>query len=246
MVYKRLERILIQLDAVDSTNIYAAELIKSSFVSNGTTILTNHQHNGKGQRSAVWTTEPEKNLTFSVIIFPSIKTKDLFYINIIASLAVQKTLSDLGLEAKIKWPNDILIGKKKICGILVENVLAGEKINSSVIGIGLNVNQSAFGDLVNATSIYLEKGQEFELMAVFTQFYSYLDFYYDLLEQSNLKILKDRYYDSFYLLNERAKFLVGDKEIEALVKGIDENGRFLLEENGQLRSFDVKEVAFRL
>ena len=124
MVYKRLQRLLIQLDAVDSTNDFAIDMMKSKVVSSGTIVLTNDQQKGRGQRSNTWTAEPGKNLTFSLILCEAIPVKCSFYLNIAASLAVRKVLSDLQIDAKIKWPNDILVNGKKICGILIENQIS--------------------------------------------------------------------------------------------------------------------------
>lgn len=244
MVYKRLERILIQLDTVDSTNDYAADLIKSSFVENGTTVLTDHQRLGRGQRSALWTAEPGKNLTCSTIIFPEIDASRAFYLNIIAALAVRKTLSDLGIDAKIKWPNDVLIGQKKICGILVENVISGNKVNSSIIGVGLNINQKSFHESFKATSLLLEKNQEFDISDIFNQYFGYLDFYLNLLCESNFALLKKHYYEHFYRLGTISNFESDGITFKAEVLGIIDSGLLLLKVDGIEESFDIKEVKY--
>lgn len=244
MVYKRLERFLIQLEAVDSTNDYAADLIKSSFVKNGATIIADHQLKGRGQRSALWTAEAGKNLTSSTIIFPDIEAGKAFYLNIIAALAVRKTLSDLGVEAKIKWPNDILVDSKKICGILVENVISGSKINSAVIGIGLNINQLQFHEGINATSLALLKKQDFEILDIFDQFFGYLDFYLNLLCDSHFDLLKKHYYEHFYLINEVASFESEGEQFNAEVLGITEQGLLLLNRQEGKKAYDIKEVTF--
>lgn len=244
MVYKRLERFLIQLDKVDSTNDYAADLIKSSFVKNGTTVLTDHQLKGRGQRSALWTAEPKKNLTCSTIIFPNIPAAKAFYLNIIAALAVRKTLSDLGLEAKIKWPNDILVDSKKICGILVENVISGANINSSIIGIGLNVNQEIFSDQFKATSLKLESGNEMELKDIFDQYFGYLDFYLNLLCDSHFNLLLNQYYEHFYRHLENSAFEIDGAITQGKIIGITESGLLQVEIAGTKKAFDIKELKY--
>ena len=245
MAYKRLERFLIQLDSIDSTNSYANGLLKGTKVVNGTAVLTHHQHNGRGQRSNTWTTEPGKNLTCSVILLSNVPVKYSFYLNIVVSLAVRKALSDLGLDVEIKWPNDILIGRKKVCGILIENQISGTRINSSVVGIGLNVNQENFDDLPRATSLRNELGYHVEVMDVFEQVYNYLDFYYNLLLESNFELLLRHYYNHLFLLNKSADFEDQKGGFNGTIAGIDENGRLLIQRDGKVMAYDLKEISYR-
>ncbi|MCB9223006.1 MAG: biotin--[acetyl-CoA-carboxylase] ligase [Crocinitomicaceae bacterium] len=244
MVFKRLERNLIQLDSVDSTNDHAAHLVRSSSVSSGTIVIAREQYSGRGQRSNVWTTEAGKNLTCSIILFPTISAKHSFYLNIIVSLAVRKTLEDLKIQAKIKWPNDILVNGKKIAGILVDNQLQGDKIAVSIAGLGLNVNQKHFEGLTEATSVINELSREIELMDVFDQFYSYLDFYYNLLLESNFELLKKHYYNHLYLINEEHDFEDSNGQFTGKIIGIDENGFLQIQTESGKRSFDIKEVKY--
>lgn len=247
MVYKRLERNLIQLDAVDSTNDYAAALLKSTKVSSGTSILTNQQQKGRGQRSNMWTSQAGKNLTFSTIFFSGLDARQSFYLNIAVSLAVRKVLEDLKIEAKIKWPNDILVKGKKICGILIENQISGEKINSSILGIGLNVNQMEFGDITNATSVYLQLAEEIELIDIFDQVYGYLDFYLDLVQDSNFKLLKKHYYQHLFQINQLCEYQDSGGIFSGTIFGINEDGLLLLQKegSGMKNEYDLKELTYR-
>lgn len=244
MVYKRLERILIQLESVDSTNDHAAQLLKSSSVSSGTVVIAREQFAGRGQRTNVWTTQAGKNLTCSVILFPAIPAKHSFYLNVVVSLAVRKLLEDLGLEAQIKWPNDILVGGKKIAGILIDNQIQGTKISSSIAGLGLNVNQESFENVPNATSIFIERGEDIDVMDVFDQFYAYLDFYYNLLLESNVDLLKKHYYNYLYLKDVSSRFSDKNGDFEGVIRGVDENGFLLIESGSEKRSYDIKEVTY--
>ena len=242
MVYKRLERNLIQLAIVDSTNDYAANLIKTSEVPSGTTIVTSNQQKGRGQRSAMWTTEANKNLTFSLIFFSDQKIQKAFYLNIVASLAVFKTLSDLKIDSKIKWPNDILVRGKKICGILIDNTFSGNTIQSSIIGIGLNVNQEDFGELKEATSICNEIGQEVEIMDIYEQLFGYLDFYLNLLMESNYKVLLQRYYEHLLGLNREGEFESNGVKFKGTITGISEIGLLKIQTQEGTKEFDLKEI----
>ena len=244
MVYKRLERFLIQLDNVDSTNAYAINLLRTGSVVNGTVVLAHHQHNGRGQRSNTWTTEPGKNLTCSIILLPDLPAKDSFYLNVVTALAIRKSLEDLGLNAKIKWPNDILIGEKKVCGILIENQISGDKISNSVVGIGLNVNQDNFTHLPQGTSIKRALNNAVEIQDVFDQVYGYLDFYYNLLCESNFELLLKHYYQHLYLLGIPSRFKDELGEFEGVILGIDDFGRLLVQRGSEKKSYQIKEIAY--
>ena len=159
---------IIWLESADSTNEECRRHI--SDIDNLSVVAALSQTSGKGQRCNRWISSPGENLTFSVVLkFPSgdgmrAKSSDLepmhaydqFVLSEIASLAVVDLLAEHGIEAEIKWPNDIYVAAKKICGILIENSLRGEWIQYSIIGIGLNVNQRNFDvTLPNPTSMAL-------------------------------------------------------------------------------------------
>jgi len=237
------------LSEIDSTNSFLIDLSKEKILPNGSIVVTDHQTNGKGQRGSEWESEKGKNLTFSFILYPHLQANRSFFLNIISSLAVNKVLTDLKLNAKIKWPNDILINNKKICGILIENIISGTKINQSVIGIGFNINQSKFKDNINATSLKLE-GFQLDKEDVIRQLYQYLDFYFDLLLQSNFDLLLNLYYKQMFKFNLLGDFIDTKNKIffTAKVLGIDDLGRLKLklQNNQKVKVFDLKEVKFIL
>lgn len=247
MNYKRFHLNLIHLNTVDSTNNFTANLIKTSKVVNGTTILTKRQINGRGQHGNLWQSADDKNLICSTVIYPEIKAKEAFYLNIICSLAVQKTLEDLKIPALIKWPNDILVNDKKIAGILIENQVLGQKISSSIFGLGLNVNQVNFMQEINATSIINEIGHELLIEDLFNQYFAYLDFYLDHLMNFNFDLLKKRYYSKLYGYEKSLFFEIGNQKIKAIILGIADSGKLILEmENKEKYSFDMQEIKFIL
>lgn len=233
----------IKLDVVGSTNSYLQELNKHIKQGCGTMVSANYQSNGRGQKGNVWEVLPGENLTVSVVVYPKISPKYAFYLNVITSLAVQKTLSDLNIESKIKWPNDILVEQKKIGGILIENQISGANISQSVIGIGLNVNQVKFEGL-NATSIKRE-GVHAEIEDILSQIYQYLDFYYNLLVESNFKLLLKHYYSNLFLYQQTGVFEDLNGRFNAKVNGVTEIGLLnLLLEDGTRQTYDLKEVKF--
>lgn len=244
MVYKRLERILIQLDVVDSTNDYAANLLKSGKVHSGTTILAKEQLKGRGQRASSWTSEPGKNLMFSIIFSEKLIANKSFYLNMAVSLAVRKTLADLGIASKIKWPNDILVDGKKIAGILIENQLQGNTVMSSILGVGLNVNQTKYNSEFNATSVQLELMREIELMDLFEQLFAYLDFYLNLLLESNFQILEKHYLEFLYQKNEMCRYEDATGRFQGKIIGINSLGFLQIEVSGEIRTYDIKELSY--
>ena len=155
---------IIWLESADSTNEECRRRI--SDIDNLSVLAALSQTSGKGQKGNVWLSEPGKNLTFSIVLkFPATDIKselepmlayDQFVLSEITSLSIVDLLAEHGIEAKIKWPNDIYVGDRKICGMLIENSLRGEWIQHSIIGIGLNVNQRNFDvTLPNPTSMVL-------------------------------------------------------------------------------------------
>ena len=147
----------ITLHSVDSTNNYAANLIKTSFVPEGTVIMAQNQNYGRGQRENKWISEPGKNLLCSYIFSPiDLNASSSFYLSMISALAAKETIEHFCSDSRVqvKWPNDIMLNDKKVGGILIENSIVKKDIKFSVIGIGLNINQTEF-NYSNATSVCL-------------------------------------------------------------------------------------------
>ena len=140
---------IIKLSAIDSTNSFLKEMASGSVVENFTVVVTENQVKGRGQQGSTWESETGKNLIFSVFVaFNSLNISDKKYLNYAVSLAVFEVLQKENIpRIAIKWPNDILSAKLKICGILIENIVKSNKLQGSVIGFGLNVNQKYFRDL---------------------------------------------------------------------------------------------------
>src|SRR5688572_19765009 len=129
---------ILKLDAVDSTNTYATTLLKNQKPPEGLIIQAFHQTAGRGQMGTNWHSPAGESLTFSVILTPTfLKVDQQFYLNMAVSLGVYEYLTTKGVAGGlIKWPNDILVQRKKLAGILIENALQGNKIQHSIIGVG--------------------------------------------------------------------------------------------------------------
>ena len=136
---------IIRLDVVDSTNNYIANLIKQGSIDSGTVIMADEQFAGKGQRDAQWQSSAGENLTFSFFLDDvNLSVSRQFNLSQVVALSLYNFLNNLGLDATIKWPNDIYIKGRKIAGVLIENQLKGSLIKSAIVGVGLNVNQTEF------------------------------------------------------------------------------------------------------
>ncbi len=235
---------IIQLESVDSTNNYIANLLKQGNVTHGTVILADEQFEGKGQRGAVWQAEPGKNLTFSLFWQGvNLSVEEQFMITEFISLVLVEALGRFGIEGKIKWPNDIYVNDKKIAGILIENQLQGSQIISSIIGIGLNVNQKIFGDYP-ATSISLEKGSDESILHVLMNFLEVIN------DRSRNGVLiesdrHDEYVKKLYLEGELAEFeSTNNGCFKGRIKDVGKDGKLQIALDGGLREFDLKEIRF--
>ncbi|MBL7858717.1 MAG: biotin--[acetyl-CoA-carboxylase] ligase [Cyclobacteriaceae bacterium] len=237
---------LIFMPECHSTNDLALKLCQRGEVSEGTLVITQHQIAGKGQRGNAWETEPGMNLTFSLIVKPSfLNVSDQFYLSMITSLGVHDFLSrkSLPAEVRIKWPNDVMVNEKKICGILIENQLQGIQLQTSVLGIGLNINQQHFNH-PTATSLSQLDQCTHDLQTELENLLSCLEARYLQLRQANMELIKMDYLSSLYWRLEKHWFTSQGNDFEGTILGIDTAGRLQVEVEGNLQIFDLKEIAY--
>ncbi len=238
----------ILLDSVDSTNNYAAKLIRSGKAQHGTTILTKRQTAGRGQRDSVWQSDTDENLLMSVILFPKLLADDLFLLNMAVSLAVQHALTSFGVHSVIKWPNDLLCldplrRAKKIAGILIENQLKGAAVSSSIVGIGLNVNQASFVGL-SATSVRNETGVRNNPPELCEVILTALTGYLDDICSSRSALIHQTYLEHLYLFNTSYQFTVANSTFTGTIRGVDALGRIQIETAEGTKYFGNKEVQY--
>ena len=162
-----------------------------------------------------------------------------------ATLALVEVLKSCGVDACIKWPNDIYVGRQKIAGILIENQLTGTRISRSILGIGLNINQSNFGDL-NATSLYLKTEKFFDVKEVMLRFLHQFDLLWLTLMRGESQLLKSHYSSLLFGLNETLLFEDDLGEFQGTIKGVDELGRLNVSSVRGDRIYDLKEIRFKL
>jgi BirA family biotin operon repressor/biotin-[acetyl-CoA-carboxylase] ligase len=229
-----------------STNTLASELASKSILSEGTVVITSNQTAGRGQRGNTWETAAGMNLTFSILIKPTfLSVKNQFYLTIITSLAVIDFLQEQSLvELKIKWPNDILADKKKICGILIENSVQQETIHQSIVGIGLNINQKNF-TISTATSLSIIKDQTFELNEALNYLLANFEKRYLQLRSGKLSELESEYLENLFGFGKTQTFISNENEFEGIIEGVNENGELKVSNKGNVSSFKFKEIALR-
>jgi len=227
-----------EIETIDSTN-NALRKLDFNRIPNGYCILADFQDAGKGQRGKTWHSSAGQNLTFSFFLKnEGLAPNDQFKLLQAVSLALLKTVNKLtGLTAKIKWPNDIMIGPKKVAGVLIENFIQAGRINS-IVGIGLNVNQKDFPSFSPAaTSLYLSSGEFFNLKLVLSLFeHEFAKLYAKIT--TDFKQLEIDYRVNLYAQGhlhdfetQKGNFLVAE------VIGVDLLGRLILNVDGHPKAF---------
>ncbi len=238
---------IIKLDAIDSTNNYLKKIILNEGITDYTIVTAKFQTEGKGQLGTKWESEHSKNLICSVYKKNiNIKVQDQFVISALVSLALIKTLRKVNLSnIHIKWPNDIMSDNKKICGILIENIVKENYIKDAVIGIGLNVNQTIFNNLPNATSIKNLIGTSCSKDEILKDLVKNLEYYFNKLDKSSINSIFEKYEDALFRINKPSTFKNSKGEVfSGYIKGLSRLGKLsvMLEDN-LLKSYDLKEIS---
>ena len=241
-----LGRKIIQIECVDSTNNYVANLLAEGKIEHGTVILADEQTNGRGQRGSIWDSKAGENLIFSMFINTAIlSVKDQFFLTQIISVAVANLISKFGIETDIKWPNDIYIKGKKIGGILIENQIKGSFLNGSIVGIGLNINQIEFNNL-NATSLKLEKGEFIPIQSIVFSLINEINIGWNLIQTNQFEKINDLYLSKLWLLNKEADFTDQYGEFRGCIIGVTSNGLLQIQKENALVKYDLKEITFKI
>ncbi|WP_431159268.1 biotin--[acetyl-CoA-carboxylase] ligase [Winogradskyella poriferorum] len=237
---------VIKLDAIDSTNAYLKGLTLKSMPSDYTVVVAEKQTQGRGQRGTKWQSEVGKNLTISVFKkIEGLRVEQQFYISICVSLAIMDCLKKFQIpQLRIKWPNDILSANKKICGILIENIIKNNKLVGCIVGIGLNVNQRNFQQLPQASSLGSITGIVYDKEEILSEVLNQLEKYFKSIESFNLVALKANYESQLFRLSKPCTFKLSDDSLlSGIIKGIDETGQLRVwTEDDVIKTFDLKEL----
>lgn len=211
--------------------------------------MADYQTAGRGQQNTKWYSEPGKNITASVLLYPGfLHPQNQFDLNRAVSLALCETL-ELFLQVKthIKWPNDLFVKGRKLCGMLIENSIMGVQIRSSVIGFGINVNQENFASEAGSpVSMIQTGGKEYDLMVVLSAVCQSLEARYLQLRNNNTLHLRKEYDERLYRRNETHHYMAGGGRFEGAIRGTSKEGLLKMDTENGPRCFNFKEISYVL
>lgn len=239
---------VIKLNAIDSTSSFLKELAKNSIIENYTVVTANEQTKGRGQQANTWVAEPHKNLIMSMFVTDlGLDINQQKYLNFAVSLAVfdlllPKKIKDLS----IKWPNDIMSANKKICGILIENTIQKQTFQSTIIGIGLNVNQIDFPDfLKKASSLKTLTNKDYNIKKLLEELIYHLKKRISQLTRKKYHLLESEYLNVLYKKNSPTMFKDNKANLfMGKIIGISVSGNLQVElEDESVREFGIKEIS---
>jgi BirA family biotin operon repressor/biotin-[acetyl-CoA-carboxylase] ligase len=236
---------LIKLDAIDSTNEFLKGLSNKQKVENFTVVTAENQLKGRGQMGAKWNSEIGKNLVMSVLVIDFLcGNKSVFNLNVVVSLAVIRTLKKYSIPGlSVKWPNDILSANKKIGGILIENSIKGTGAISSVVGLGLNVNQLEFEDLPRASSLALICNTFFDKEEILKEIVAEMEQMITNYE-ATASNLWEEYANGLFKMGIPMAFTdVSENNFMGIIKGVSATGKLqILLEDDSICEYNLKEV----
>ncbi|MCX6292441.1 MAG: biotin--[acetyl-CoA-carboxylase] ligase [Bacteroidetes bacterium] len=236
------------LETVNSTNSYLLHMLSKNHLPEGSVIVAHHQSEGRGQASEKWVSETGKNLLLSIVFYPSfLSTQNLFILSKTFALGIADGIRQItGIEIKIKWPNDIYAGDKKICGMLIENSIRNPNVNHTVLGIGLNVNQDFYPiEIPNAASLKILVGHELDLDECFCCLCNAIEKRYLQLKAGHFDQIHEDYVAALYRYGAFHRYENPSEQFRAKITAVGDDGKlFLKRENGLIEKYDFKEVKF--
>lgn len=217
------------------------QLVREKAVHNGTIVITDNQFSGRGQRGNVWKSKAGENLTFSILLNKlQIAPTEQFIVTQFCSLAVYHTLKPwLGNNLRIKWPNDLYFDSKKICGMLIEFMIQGSILEWTILGVGININQTDF-DEICGTSLKAVLHKEIDRSAILNSFCQNLESVISL----NKEAIKQEYLGNLLGINEWRTFEDASGRFKGRIVGITKIGELLIEKEDALNKYQMKEVHY--
>ena len=231
---------LISFDSLPNTNEFLVDLSKKD-ANSWTVIHAKNQTKGKGYAGNEWKVVAGENLTFSFLLKTDYSFQELIYFNEWISNVICLFLKQFHPKSNVKWPNDIILNDKKVCGILIENHRSNGIMNS-VIGIGINVNQADFNHLPKATSIYKVTDKEYDIEEILADLMHHFENEYPILEQKNFEQIHQTYLDNLFRKDEISHFRLDGVEVDGIIRDVNEAGNLLIEINQELQEFKHKEI----
>ena len=236
-------------DKIDSTNNQVRRLAEEG-AEEGLLVVAECQEAGKGRRGRVWKSPAGSGIWMSFLLKPQVGPEHASMLTLVAAMAVASGIQDItGMETKIKWPNDLVLSGKKICGILTEMSTDLDSIRYIIVGIGINVNTSDFPEDIaaTATSLYLESGKSWKRSELIAAIMKRMEQYYEIfLKTADLSGLKEEYESKLANLGRQVKVLAPKQEYCGICRGITDGGELLVErEDGSISQVMSGEVSVR-
>ena len=240
---------VVHFDRVTSTNDVATKLLQFCKPPEGMVVSTDHQYKGKGQRDATWDSNPGQNITVSIITYPvQLATSAIYTLNKAVCVGVAHCVEHFVTPhpVQIKWPNDVYVNGLKISGILIQNTIMGKSIQHSIIGVGLNVNQTQFEGTFAATSLQLIRDKKFSVPEVRIQLLSALENVFQAVQTGDYGWVDREYHSRLLGLNKMQKLRYPHNGVtfEGKIKAVDQLGKLHVEHDDQLILYQVKEIEF--
>lgn len=240
-------------DSIDSTNSEARRRLPAN--AKMSVYAAKFQTAGRGQRGNKWSSAARQNLTFSVLLnfthpqMPDLAVRNQFLLSIASALSVSDLLRKLNISNTIKWPNDIYIGRRKVCGMLIENIVGNAGLEHSIIGIGLNLNQTEFPpELVNPTSVLVSSGLRTvpeevldDFLDIFSEYIPYLS------DIEGINEIRNKYVSRLFGLGVSREYhdCLRNVDFTGTIKGISEEGQLLMEmPDKTVTNYSFKEVSY--
>lgn len=235
---------------VDSTNRIAKQYALSG-VSEGTVVIAEEQTSGRGRMNRAWVSPACSNILCSLIFYPPVNTSSIFRLTMLASIAVVKAIDKAcGIKAQIKWPNDVYINGKKVCGILTEFSADSDTVDYAVVGIGLNVNFdiAPYRQLSGiATSLKEEKGRNVSRLKVLKQLLKEIDIRYQGIANGAEYDLSQEWERHSMVLNRHVKIISGEETNYGFAKGITRDGHLIIiDSQGKQKEILCGDLSLRL
>jgi BirA family biotin operon repressor/biotin-[acetyl-CoA-carboxylase] ligase len=238
----------IKHDSLTSTSSFISDLLKHQALEEGTVVIADYQDAGRGLGENSWLSDRGENLLMSLLLYPAfLSASRQFHLSRVASLALCDALEILGIDAEIKWPNDILTRKGKIAGILIEHSVTAGTISHTIVGLGLNLNQTVFPPFqVPASSLGLETGKVSDVAEVGELVESCLMKRYHDLKEGLTEQLEKEYLEKLFKAGVPSTFKSGEDIFIGTIKGVNDFGELLVECDGEIRAFGHGAISMEL
>ena len=239
-----------RLDIVDSTNRYVRDEANTLWSKQGgcgyVVVTAEHQTAGRGQRGNIWNSNAGENLLFSILVRPgeALAVSNQFLLSQAVALALHSAMGYYGIDTRLKWPNDIYVGNRKLAGILLEVDCCGAFVEQAIIGVGVNVNQEIFPKMDRVpVSMKILQERDFSVEDVLATILKFFEHYYTRLRSGDSEAIAREYSKLLLGFGEQRAFVDSGCRFNAVIEGVEPNGHLLVRRaDGRLSSYAFKEI----